>query len=83
MSDLLGFGLRRIRPFQPGDRTEYVQIQQPLRRVLAFTGRSIDDVVDDPIVRNEVRHYFRLYRQVERGCEVVDLERWWNGESSA
>ena len=31
--NLLGFGFRRIRPFEAGDKTEYVQVQQPLRRV--------------------------------------------------
>ena len=78
---ILGFGFRRIRPFEAGDKTEYVQVQQPLRRVLAFTGHSIDDVVSNPVARNTVRAYYRLYKEVERGCEVVDLERWWNGKT--
>ena len=60
-------------------RQEYVQVQQPLRRVLAFTGHSIDDVINHPVARHRVRAYYKLYKQVERGCEVVDLERWWNG----
>jgi hypothetical protein len=76
---ILGFGLRRVRPFHAGDNTEYVQVQQPLRLVLAFTGHSIDDVINHPVARNRVRAYYRVYKQVERGCEVVDLERWWNG----
>ena len=79
MSSLLGFGFRRLRPLAEGDRTEHVQIQQPLRRVLAFTGRSIDDVVNSPVAKNEVHTYYKIYRSVQRGCEVVDLERWWNG----
>ncbi len=80
MSDLFGLGLRRLRPLRDGDRTEYVQVQQPLRRILAFRGRSIDDVINSPIVRNEVWTYYRLYRTIQRGCEIVELERWWNGD---
>ena len=76
---ILGFGLRRLRPLEAGDKTEYVQVQQPLRRVLAFTGHSIDDVINSPVARNTVRAYYKLYKDVERGCDVVDLERWWNG----
>ena len=49
-----------------------------LHRVLEFTGHSIDEVINDPIVRNEVVGYYKLYRYVERRCEAVDLERWWN-----
>jgi len=46
--------------------------------VLAFTGFSIHDVINDPIARNIVAGYFKLHRQVWRRCEIVDLERWWN-----
>jgi hypothetical protein len=31
------------------------------------------------VARNQVRAYYKLYKRVERCCEVVDLERWWNG----
>ena len=78
---ILGFGLRRLRPLEAGDKTEYVQVQRPLRRVLAFTGHSIDDVVNNPVARNKVRAFYKLYKDVERGCDVVDLERWWNGDA--
>ena len=52
--------------------------QRPLHRVLAFARRSIDDVVNDPIAKNEVMGYYKLFRQVERASEVRDLERQWN-----
>jgi hypothetical protein len=52
--------------------------QRPLHRVLAFTRRSIDDVVNDPIAKNEVYGYYKLYRQIQRAGEVRDLERQWN-----
>ena len=61
------------------DRTEFILLQRPLQRILAFTRRSIDDVVNDPIAKREVLGYYKLHKQVERACEVVDLERWWNG----
>ena len=52
--------------------------RRPLHHILASTGRSIDDVVNDPIARNAVRGYYKLYRQVERAREVRELERQWN-----
>jgi len=58
---------------------QFVINDQPLRRVLAFTGRTIDDVINCPIARNEVRGFYKLHRQVERSCEITELERWWNG----
>lgn len=63
-------------------RNEYVQVQRPLRRVLAFLGHSIDAVCNDPIIRNEVRAYYKLHRMVQRSMEITELERWWNGESA-
>ncbi len=57
---------------------EYVLLQHPLRRVLAFRGRSIDDVVNDRVVKNEVSGYFKLQKQIERASETIDLERQWN-----
>ena len=53
-------------------------VQRPLNRVLAFIGRTIDDVVNDPIVKNQVYGYYKLHRQVERASEIRDLERQWN-----
>jgi hypothetical protein len=53
-------------------------VQRPLNRVLAYTGRSIHDVVNDPMVKNQVYGYYKLYRRIERSAEVRDLERQWN-----
>jgi hypothetical protein len=53
-------------------------VRRPLNRVLAFLGRSIDDVVNDPIVKNQVYGYYKLHRRVERAGEVRELERQWN-----
>jgi hypothetical protein len=73
----LGFSAWR-RSVESHDYPEHVIVQRPLQRVLAFTRRSIDDVVNDPIAKNEVLGYYKLHNWVQRGCEVVDLERWWN-----
>jgi hypothetical protein len=81
MADLSSLGFRsRWSPRRDAAAIEHVMVKHPLRRVLAFTGRTIDDVINDPIARNEVIGYYKLQRQVERACEVVDLERWWNGK---
>jgi hypothetical protein len=75
----LGLGLHRLVPNDAGDaRTEFVLVQRPLQRILAFTRRSIDDVVNDPIAKNEVLGYFKLHRQIQRSVETRELERQWN-----
>ena len=74
----LGLGLRRLTPAEAGDRTEFLLIQRPLRRILAFTRRSIDDVVNDPVAKREVLGYYKLHKQVARTIDVRELERQWN-----
>ncbi|MEM6314514.1 MAG: hypothetical protein AAF743_10525 [Planctomycetota bacterium] len=49
-----------------------------LQRVLAFTGWSPTDVLCNPLARNEVRHYLRVSRLIERREEVLELEEQWN-----
>jgi aromatic ring hydroxylase len=80
MSNLDVLGIGPLHPFDRDDRngTEYVQVQRPLQRVMAFRGRSIDDVVNSPLIKNEIYGYWKLYRQIQRHSEVVDLERQWN-----
>ncbi len=58
--------------------TRYVQPQRVLRRVLDFTGHTIDDVINDPIARRKVAGYYKLHRWVDRGSEIGELERQWN-----
>ena len=79
MSELRGWGIAFAQPSR-GQQPDVsnVMIKHPLRRVLCFTGHTIDDVVNDPIVKNKVRGYFKLHKLVERRCEIVDLERQWN-----
>ena len=76
--DSLGLGFRRVLRRDDRDRVEHVLTQRPLHRVLAFTRRSIDDVVNSPIAKNEVKGFYKLYRQIERQSEITELERQWN-----
>lgn len=75
--DFLGISSRRIDTAHE-DRVEHVVPLRALHRVLAFTGRSIDDVVNDPIVKNEVLGYYKLHKWIHRGSEVYELEQQWN-----
>jgi hypothetical protein len=73
----IGLGIRRILRHD-GQNVEHVLTQRPLHRVLAFTGRSIDDVVNSPVVKREVLGYFKLHKWVNRQGEISELERQWN-----
>jgi hypothetical protein len=73
----LGLGSGGV-PFFAVGRTEHIIVQRPLRRVLAAIGRTIDDVVNDPMVKREVLGFYKLHKWVDRRCEVVELERQWN-----
>lgn len=70
--------LRHVRHIQPAP-TEYVMRQRPMQRLLAFSRRTLDDVVNSSAAKNEVLGYFKLHKQVLRRSEVRDLERQWNG----
>ncbi len=77
MSDPIG--LSRIpRLVAPAQHVEHVLIQKTLARIFAFTGVTIDDVVNNPIARNKVVSYYKLHRWIDRECEISDLERQWN-----
>lgn len=74
---LPGFGSHRLHHAE-GAAIEHVMIVRPLHRILAFTGRSIHDVINNPIARREVMGYYKLHRQIERVSEIQELERQWN-----
>jgi hypothetical protein len=79
MADLSSLGVipfAKVDPELPPNRL--VVMQHPLRRVLAFTRRTIDDVVNSPIAKNEVAGYFKLQKWIGRGIEIHDLEKQWN-----
>src|SRR5207249_7858991 len=61
--ETLGFGRSHPRRDERAS-SAWVQRQQPLRRILSFTRRSIDDVINCPIARNEVIGYYKLYRLI-------------------
>lgn len=65
-------------PIEEQAALEQRVIQTRLSRVLAFTGLTIDDVVNNPIAKNQVRGYFKLSKQIVRRSEIVELEKQWN-----
>ena len=75
--NVFNFG-RTYAPPPPGGRTEVVHLQNALRRVLSFTGHTIDDVVNSPLAKAKVLGFYKLHRWVERENETSDLERQWN-----
>ena len=77
LASLFNFGRRHLPPPAEG-RTELLQPQRPLRRVLAFTGHTIDDVVNSPIAKRQVAGYYKLHKWVDREGERGELERQWN-----
>jgi len=79
MSLFNSLGIGALRLVRAGtDRHEHVMVHRPLRRVMAFLGCSIDQVCDDPIVKNQVFGYFKLYKEINRRGEIRELERQWN-----
>ena len=83
MSDAGLPGLGSPLPFKPnGNQIEHVLTQRPLHRILAFTRRTIDDVINDPIARNQVYGFYKLHRWIEREDEIGELERQWNALNS-
>jgi hypothetical protein len=75
---ILGFS-RPITPAPPGERGPTLVVRESkLRRILAFTSHSIDDIINDPIARGRVQYYFKCERAIQRGSEIVELERQWN-----
>lgn len=78
MSELTGFSIPFARLTGGSPRTTYVLHRKALDRILAFTGRTIDDVVNSPIVKNQVIGYYKLHKWIDRAGEVSELERQWN-----
>ena len=73
------FSFRPVKlPQQAGAQPQYLVVDRPLDRILAFTGYSIDDIVDNPIARQTVFGFFKVHKQIQRRAEVLELERQWN-----
>ena len=80
MRHLPGFGSRAAagRWHENPPVISHVLRERVLNRVLCFTGHTIDDVVNNPLVKNQVLGYYKLHKFVERGSDITDLERQWN-----
>jgi hypothetical protein len=64
-------------PAEPLALRRYVILKR-LTRILAFTHLTIDDVVNNPIAKNQVRYYYKVAKQIDRQSEIIDLEKQWN-----
>lgn len=73
----LGFGSVG-QPVPDGPKTTYLMRLSALRRVFALRKRTIDDVVNNPIVKNEILGYWKVLKTIDRHEEIRDLERQWN-----
>jgi hypothetical protein len=60
---------------------EYRIPQFMLRRVLKYTGHTIDEVINDASVRYEVAGYYKLSRQLERRCDEMSEQAPYAGAS--
>jgi hypothetical protein len=76
-ADALGFRMRRAIG-HPEQRVSYVAPQHALRRILSFTGHSIDDVVNSRMAHRKVLIYYRMHKLIHRRSEITDLEQQWN-----
>lgn len=77
MSKLTGLGDGAADPIDAG-RMEHVMLERPLQRLLSFRRRSIDEVVNSPLVKNEIRLYWKYHKQIIRQGEISELEKQWN-----
>jgi len=57
----------------------HVQPQRQFRRLLAFAGRTIDDIVNSPLDKRDIFNWYRMSLKMERRLEVLELEQQWNG----
>jgi len=73
----LGFRMRAGMA-HPEQRVSYVTPQHALRRILSFTGHSIDDVVNSSVAHRKVLVYYRMHKLIQRQAEITELERQWN-----
>jgi hypothetical protein len=74
MREFDSLGLKRSWgiPRDSDTRYQFEVVRTALRRIMEFTGHSIDDIINDPIAGNEVRGYYKAYRYVERRCDEID-----------
>jgi hypothetical protein len=77
VQNLLGLGAPSLQHVD-SQEIEHVLVERPLSRVLAFTGCTIDDLINDPIARRKVLGYYKLHCWVRRECEISELERQWS-----
>ena len=59
-------------------RAEQLVFEQRLQRVMRFASVTIDEVLNCPVARWKVSHYYKVGLQIDRQFEIDDLEAQWN-----
>ena len=72
MTDLTGLKVQRIRVDSHVLHSVHHTV---LQRILAFRNLSIDDVIDNPVVRTEVYYMWRIHNLIGRRCAAVEHQR--------
>ena len=71
-----------IQPQEPAaawaPEMRHVLAQRRMVRLLAFSGRSIDDVVNCGVSKRLVAGYFKLEKTLARQLVTAELELQWN-----
>jgi hypothetical protein len=62
---VLGLGKPHLSRDDHNPIATLVQREYAIRRVLRFTGYSIDDVINDPFARSVVKGYYKLSRRID------------------
>jgi hypothetical protein len=77
-SNALGLNFRSRSIDHAEQHVSHVTPHDALRRILNFTGHSIDDLVNSKVAHRTVLVYYRMHKLINRQSEIADLERQWN-----
>ena len=62
----------------PLPATQHLHRASQLRKLLNFSGWSIDDVVNNRHAKNDLLRWYKLTRWTDRRLEIRELEKQWN-----
>lgn len=65
-------------PAAEGDGQRHIVSMDRLGWILAFCGRTWEELEADGVARRQVAFYVEVDREMGRRAEIVDLEKQWN-----